>query len=171
MSRTLTPDGLTAILSETTDQVILFALIINHPDLAQPYKLVQNKTDLSVDINGAIDTFTAFAFEVSLPDFREDSVPSSKIKLDNIDQFLINLLRTSNVAPEIEVYVIRKDPLATNAVKELGPMTFTLKTVDWDIRTISGDLTLDYDYLNEACMKYRFTPEIAIGLFNLSYEG
>jgi hypothetical protein len=172
MARTLTPDGLKGVLSRTTEQVYLFALKIDHPDLTSPYYLVQNNVDLDIDLPiEGITTFTAYAFDFTLPSVEEDSLPTSEIKIDNFGDFLIDLLRGTDEAPEFSIFVVRKDPAQVSAVVEIGALNFTLKSVDWNINTITGQLTLDYDYLNEPCMKFAFTPEIAPGLFDYSYEG
>ena len=170
--RTFTQDGLKSLLAETTEQVFLFAMKITHADLASPYFVVQNNVDLDIETpDDGVQTFTAYAFEFSLPAVEEDSLPKAQVNIDNVDDFLIDLLRTTDVAPEFYVYAIRKDPNSPYAVTEMSNLNFTLKSVNWDIQTINGDLTLDYDYLHEPCMKFRFTPEIAVGLFDYSYGG
>jgi len=199
MARTLTTDGLKGVLSRTTNQVYLFALKIEHPDLTSPYYLIQNNVDLDIDLpNEGITTFTAYAFDFTLPSVEEDSLPVSEVKIDNVSDFLIGLLRGTDQAPEFSVYVVRSDPRTEKmisiyedgvfelgvfenpsllisspdpSVVEIGALNFTLKSVDWNINTITGQLTLDYDYLNEPCMKFSFTPEISPGLFDYSYEG
>lgn len=170
--RELTPDGLKGMLASTTSQVYLFALKINHSTLDQPYYIVQNNVDLQIDLpKEGVKTFTAAGFEFIMPYIEEDTLPLAELKLDNVSGFLIELLRTITDAPEFDIYVIRKDHLQNICQTEIGPLKYSLKNVNWNINTISGQLTLDYDYLNETCMKFRFTPEIAIGLFDLSYEG
>lgn len=170
--RTLTVDGLKGVLSATTEQVYLFALKINHDDLEEPIYIVQNTTDLTITMPSEGDkVFTAYSFEFTLPAIEENSLPQAQIKIDNINDFLIPFLRTAEEPPEFDIYIVRKDPDATNAVIEVGPLSFVLKSVIWDVRTIEGTITTNYDYLNEPIMKYRFTPDIAIGLFDYSYKG
>jgi hypothetical protein len=169
--RTLSADGLKGILSHTTDQVYLFAIKISHEDLAEPYYVVQNNIDLTISLpdEGNV-VFSAYAFDFILPKVEEDSLPMAQIKIDNINDFLIPWLRTINTAPIFDIFLVRTSPLETTATIELE-FNFSLKAVKWDIMTIDGELSLDYDYLNEPCMKYRFTPEISVGLFDYSYEG
>ena len=109
MSRSLTVTGLQGILSQTTDSVYLFAMVITHDDLVSPLYLIQNNVDLDVDI-GTVETFTAFPFDLTLPSIEENSLPTAQIRIDNIDRTLVELIRTTTVKPDIALYIVRFSP-------------------------------------------------------------
>lgn len=169
MSRALTTAGLKGILDQTTTSVYLYAMIITHTDLSPDLMVINNSVDLDVDI-GTVETFTAFPFEITLPIIEENSVPTAIMRFDNIDRTLVELIRTSNEKPAVELYLVRFAPGDTEAAVEVGPLSFSLINVKWDAWKIECQLSIEYDYLNEPCMKYRFTPDIAIGLFDLGYQ-
>lgn len=142
MSRTLSNAALQAVFSQETNQVFLVLLEIDHTDLADPIRVVNNHQ--AITSNG--QTYVPYAFEFDPPDEREGVITSAKLIIDNIDRSIVATIRNLETAPTVTVSIVLADSADTI---EAGPLTFLLKNVSYDAETVSGDLIYDeLDNLN-----------------------
>lgn len=161
MSRTISATALQAVLAQQTDVIILTLVEIDHADLASPLRFVNNTENVTLSGN----TYTAAAFDFRMPDDVEDNIPMAQISLDNVDRQIIEAVRPLNTAPDITVYVCLLDEGTMSCSIEIGPLSFKLKSFDYDADVIKGDLGYEENFLNEGYPKYSFNPRTSAGLF------
>lgn len=104
-------------------------------------------------------------FEMVLAPDTEETVPQARIRVDNIDQSLIQMLRSVQEPMEIGLLILRVAPGAAEAAVEVGPSQFHLLAVTLDALVIEGTLGFNVDFLNEPATRDTFTPAVAPGLF------
>lgn len=112
--------------------------------------------------------YLGLPFEVGLPTFEEDQIPTVKCTMVNPGYDTIALLRQIMVKPTLELSVIAirgTNPNEEISV-EVGPLELTVTSIEWDDAQIIFTLSYDYYYLAEPFMVYRFTPEYFPGLFS-----
>ena len=132
-------------------------LTIDHADLAEPIRVVNNTEDVTV---GA-DTYIAFPFEIELPGEAEDQLPKARLRIDNVDRQIVDAVRTVSGTPDVTLeIVLASDPTVT----EMGPFEMQLRSADYDALVVSGDLVVE-DVLNIRYPGDRFTPASHPGLF------
>ena len=79
-----------AYASAPAEQVILHTLGLTHPDWSAPVYLVRDHQDFTARLeDGKEVTFTAAAFDFSIPDVKQTSVPQIEVRLDNVTGHLI----------------------------------------------------------------------------------
>ncbi len=141
---------------ETVD-VWLVLLRLDHDDLAQPILVVNNNED----ITSGSDTYTAFPFDIQLPDDVEDSPPRARLQIDNVSREIAQSIRllTGPMSVLIEV-VLASDP---DVIERSWP-DFILTDVKWDALKVSGDLSLE-NFVNEPYPAGSFTPGAFPGIF------
>lgn len=69
----------------------LILLEIDHPELTQPVRVVNDTTD--VTSNG--DTYIAFPFRCVLPDDFENQLPKARLSIDNVSRDLMFWIETT----------------------------------------------------------------------------
>jgi hypothetical protein len=161
--RTISLAGLQAMLAEQTDYAFIAGAKISHPsysDPALPFYCCANHKDLT--LGGVLHT--AIPFAITLAADVDDHVPVAKIKIDNIERTLVQALRTMTSPPDIELSIWRV-AVDLSAVREIGPLPFTLTAVEFDAVSIDGTLSFSADWLNEAAVADLFSPKVAPGLF------
>ena len=140
-----------------TDQVWLILLTIDHTTLPEPIRVVNNLED--IDSRG--DTYTACPFAISLPNQSEGGVPEARIRLENISQRMIRIIRTVDSELFVTIEIVRAE--APNTVEQSFE-DFALKSVSADATTIEGVLGLS-DTILTAIPIYTFSPSFFPGLF------
>ena len=147
----------TSAFAQDTDEVWLVLITIDHDDLAQPIRVVNNTEDITS--NG--ETFVGFPFDITLPDAREDAPPRARLVIDNVSREIAQAVRTITSAPTVTIEVVRAgDP---DTVEQSWPF-FKLRNVKWDVAQVSGDLTLE-DFTREPYPAGIFSPASFPGLF------
>lgn len=157
MPRTLSTAALKAILAQQTGEAFLVFLRLDHPSLTQPIRVVNDGVDHVVD--GL--TWVGFPFEAAIPSESEDSLPTVKLVIDNVDRSIVQAVRQLTSPPTISIHVALASSPPTI---EAGPYEFTLRNVAYDALTVSGDLRFE-DVLNEPCPGDMMTPTTFPGLF------
>lgn len=145
-----------AFLSHTSE-IFLVLLTIAHDDINPSIRVVNN----TVNITSNDNVFTAFPFEIELPDSREEAAPRARLKIGNVTREVAEALRTIQSAATITIQVIRAaDP--DTIEKTWQP--FTMRNVEWDINVVSADLLLEEIDI-EPVPLHKFTPGFFPGLF------
>lgn len=157
MPRPLSTAALRAMLAQQTGEAFLVFLRIDHADLDEPIRVVSDGVDHVVD--GL--TWTAFPFEIAIPSESEDSVPSVKLSIDNVDRSIVQAVRSLASPPTVTIHVALGSSPSTI---EAGPYEFTLRNVAYDALAVTGDLRFE-DVLNEPCPGDVMSPTTFPGLF------
>lgn len=157
MGRTISEASLRALFAQETDAAFLVLLTIDHDDLAEPVRVVNNKANITSRGN----TYVGLPFLVDLPGSEENKTPEVTLTLDNIEQTIIETLRSIDEGPTIDIEVINADEPDTVLV---GPFPMTLLGIDYDRLTISG--TLGYEkFMREKFPPHSFNPSTTPGIF------
>lgn len=155
MSRALSSTARSALYEQTTDEVWLELVTIDHDDLSSSIRLVGNSEDIVSNGN----TFTACGFPpIPLPSDGNDVV----FVVENVSQTILQAVR-SIVTPltlTLEI-VLASDPDTVEA----GPFEFQSRKFTFNQRTI--EFSLSYEpLLSEPFPAYTYTPIDYPGLFN-----
>jgi len=153
----VTTDLTTSAFAQETDEVWLVLVTIDHADLSQPIRVVNN----TEDVTSGGDTYVAFPFDITLPDAREDAPPRARLVIDNVSREIAEAIRTISSAPSVTLEVIRA---ADPDTIEISWPFFKLRNVKWDVGKVSGDLTLE-DFTSEPYPAGIFSPASFPGLF------
>jgi hypothetical protein len=141
---------------ETTDEVWLALIKIEHPAIAQPIRVVNNTQEITS--NGEL--YLAGAFIISPPD-DSAGVPSCSIEIDNVDRAIVDAARAINTPATVTLSII----LASSPnVIEGGPWSMSLIEVSYDPKKVTGTLAYE-DFLNEQYPSRTFNPARYPGLF------
>lgn len=136
----------------------LVLLEINHADLPQPIRVVNDRED--VTHNGNL--YQRMAFGITLPDDPEQGLPQAKLSLDNIGRELVTWLETAdwNNATTVTItQILRSDPNTVQFTTDMG-----LENIKVTQMKVTGDLTYE-DLLGLPAININYTPQTAVGLF------
>lgn len=128
----------------------LVLLEINHADLAAPIRVVNN----TVDITSGGDVYSAFAFEIRLPDALEDAPPRARLRISNVSREIAQAIRDITSAADVTIEVVRQDDPDTI---EVSWPAMRLTNVRWDFLTVEGDLEFE-DLTREPYPFLSFSP-------------
>ena len=145
-----------AFLPET-DEVYLALLTLSHDDIDPSIRVVNNTQNIVSNSN----TFTAFPFDVTLPDSTGDSPPRFKLVIDNVTREIAQQIRLISSPLTITLQIIRA---ADPDVIEKEWVPFTLRNVKWDFLKMQGDLVVE-NMLTEPYPGGDFSPAFFPGGF------
>jgi hypothetical protein len=157
MPRSLSTTLQSAANAEETSEVFLILLKIDHADLPAPTRLVNNTQDIVS--NG--DTYTAYPFELTLPDSDPERPPEVTVTIDNVAQDLIANLRSVSGPLSIDLSVVLAS--GPDAI-EIGPIALEMTFADWDAGVIRGRLAYP-ELLDEPYPADTFNPALYPGIF------
>ena len=133
MARSLSAAAVASMNAQQTGEVWLVLLTITHADLPSTLRFVNNNEDV---ISGG-QTFTAFPFEIILPNQDPDTPPRASLRIDNVDRQIVTALRTLTSAPTIQFdIVLASQPSTVEATfpgMKLMGATYTAATVSGEI--------------------------------------
>jgi hypothetical protein len=157
LSRPLSLAAKQSLFAQETDVVWLVLLTIEHSDWATPIRIVNNYEDITSRGN----LFLGCPFMVDFPEDSEDRPPQVSLQIDNVDRSIMLELRALESNPTITLELITS---ANYDTVEIGPMEFSVKTVEYDALKITGSLSYE-PVLYESYPSGRFTPGDWPGLF------
>ena len=157
MSRALSQAAKQAVNAQETDEVFLLLLTLDHADLAQPIRVVNN----TENVVSRGDTYVAYPFEIALPDEDPESVARVTLRIDNVDRQIVQSLRAIQAPLSVALEVVMAS--APDTV-EAGPFNMTLVAAEYDALTITGELAFE-DVLNEPFPGASYIPSEYPGLF------
>lgn len=157
MSRSLTSQAKTALFAAQTDEVFIILLTISHDELFQPIRVCSN----AVDTVSRGNIFTAFPFDLVLPDDQENKSPRARLTIDNVDRQIVQAIRRISGAPDVLMEIIRA---ADPDVVEAAFPDFKLTNVTYDSQVVEGDLTIE-DFTAEPYPAGSFSPAVFPALF------
>ncbi len=134
----------------------LALLTIDHDDIDPAIRVVANKVGISS--NG--ETFSAFPFEITLPDNLEDAPPRARLKIDNVSREIAQAIRDISTPADVTIQVVRHDALDT---VEMTWPAMRLTNVRWNALTVEGDLEFE-NLTREPYPAHTFSPAEFPGL-------
>jgi hypothetical protein len=143
--------------ASTSDEPYLILLTITQTDLSAPLRLVDDNANITSNGN----LFTAFPFNMELPDNREGASPRARVSIDGTSREITEAIRTMQTAASISIEVVRASVPDTI---ELTWPSFNLRNVKWDAGRVSGDLVSE-ELEVEPFPIWQFSPANAPGLF------
>lgn len=157
MSRSVTNAFIAACNAPVTDEGLLVLITIDHDDLPDPIRIVNNGAN--VVSNG--ETFLACPVQPTLSDDSDDRPPQAKLVMDNIDRTIVAAVRSIVTPPTVTLQLVKISDLDTI---EAEFTDFQMKEVNYNQLTIEGTLTLE-GLFSENVVGYSFTPGLFPGLF------
>lgn len=157
MSRSLSSQSLAALHAPQTGDAFLVLLTIRHAELPQPIRVTSD----AVDTQSRGDTFTAFPFELSLPDDEDNRAPRARLVIDNIDRTIVRAVRSLTSSPVVLIEIVRA---ASPDTVEAKFEDFRFTDISYDSRAVEGDLTIE-DFTAEPYPAASFSPSLFPGLF------
>lgn len=146
-----------AVVSQNTDQVFLFLLTLNHPELSAPIRVVNNTEDLVS--NG--HNYTAFPFNLVLPQDDGDTLPQVIITLSNVTLEFIDEIRSLTGALDVTLQVVLASSPNYVEMSIEGMKTYT---INYDAQTIQAVCQVE-DVLNMSFPNELYLPSNFPGLF------
>lgn len=125
--------------------------------LFTPIRVVNNT--VSVPASGKL--YIPFPFQVNMPDEREDKASGVQLRIDNVDQQIVDALRQLDTAPTVSLSVVLDSDPDT---AEAGPFLFTLRRASYDAGSVVGELEYE-DVMREPIPGHTFTPSDFPGIF------
>lgn len=155
----VSPAAMQAMMAQTTNEVFLSFMRVEHPSLSAPILLVCNYEPI-VRHDG---TYQPFAFNAPSPAQVEDGkVPQTQITIDNTDLSVQQAMRTLRSPPTVTLFTA----LASSPdVVEEGPYVFQLAGVDCDENQITGTLSYDASVFDQNMPAQIYSPVNSPGLF------
>lgn len=144
------------LVDESTEEVILCMLTVDHASFANPINVVNNGEDI---ISGGT-TFQAFPFELDLPT-DDEGVARTMVTIPNADNAIGTALLALTDPPNMRIRVA----LASNPDQiEMDFDGFELRAVRWNALFMEGEIT-QAQLASEPWPKTRVTPELFPGIF------
>lgn len=155
--RTLTLPAVNSMMAEDTSEVWLTLLTMNHVDLPEPIRVVNNLVNMTSRGN----EYVAFPFEFNLPLDDAESLPSVQIKIDNIELLVMETIRGLSSPPNVVIEVV----LASSPdLVEMAIYDMTMREANYDAQEITADLVIE-DVLNQRWPANTYNPAQFAGLF------
>lgn len=129
MPRIISHDALTAMLAQSTSEVFIELLTIDHPSLDAPIRLCNNGE--AITSNGAY--YTPAPFHAELPADAEDREPKATMTVSNVDQSIVGKVRALQGRPSFTIAVVTQ---SEPDVYEFAPHAFDVLSVRGDAQTL-----------------------------------
>jgi len=134
----------------------LVLLTISHASLADDIRVVNNK--VAITSNGL--EYIAFPLQITLPDSKEDSQPSSKLTISNVSREIGQAIRLISTPPSISIKVVRQE---TPDILEAEFVGMLLSNVRYNMMTVTADIVFE-DLTREEYPYLKFSPSIFKGI-------
>jgi len=154
----MTAAALRACLSQSTDEVFLECLSINHADLSEPIRVVKN-TEI---ITSGGHQYYPFRFDVTLPADAAEKLGELSLTISNVDRRIAEAARMINSAAIASFFVVLAS--SPNTI-EYGPVTMALRNVKVNLMSVVGTLRAGENILYQAYPAHSFVPSIFPGMF------
>lgn len=164
MSRTLSPAAVASLTAETTAEVWLVLLEIDHPDLAAPILVVNDNVDCTSTANssppGTPRVYIGLPFSIELPGESDDDSGIATVAIPNVDREIVNAGRTIVGPASCTITVVLASQPNTIEVSYPG---MEMSDLQWDAGSVRGRLRFE-SIVTEPCSLI-ITPERFPGLF------
>lgn len=161
MARTLTQAIRRQLYKQQSSVVLPILLDIDHASLSAPIRVVNNTEALTYGGN----TYSPYAFRFDPPDETEDAISNARLTIDATDQTLIATIRSLSTSPTITGRAMfYYDESGTVEFEPIATWEFSLRNVQYDVSTISGELVYE-DRLMNQMGPVEMTPQTFPGIF------
>jgi len=136
----------------------LILLEIDHPELTQPVRVVNDMTD--VTSNG--DIYIAFPFRCVLPDDFENQLPKARLSIDNVSRDLMFWIETTGGGQGSTAtfkQIMRSNP---NLIE--WQIQMSLFNVTVNMQEISAELGFE-NLFGKPAVTFKYRPENSPGLW------
>lgn len=103
MSRDISTEARQSLNAAETGDAFLILLTLSHAGMAEPLRV----TNGGEDVTSRGDIFTAYPFELSLPDDDAGQSPEARLVIDNIDRQIVRAVRSLTTAPLVLIEIGR----------------------------------------------------------------
>ena len=146
-----------AVLEQTTEEVFLWLLTIQHQESDTTFRLVNNLDDVVSRGN----TYMAFPFQFVLPEDDGETLPTIQISVDNVSLELIEIIRTYGTG-----ITITSEIIMASAPDNVEYSIDDLSLVDATYNSQSITLTAQIqDLLNQRFPADDYLPRTFPGMF------
>ena len=145
-------------INPTAAQAPLIFATIEHPDLSEPVRIVRDNQDQT----RLGDTYTGFAFNLTLPTQANGQYAIAKMVIDNVGRDLMGLLEESRGASGANFTIVETSRADTDTA--IRSIELELVSVSADRNAITFELGAD-NPLAQPAIRMRFDPSSAPGLF------
>ena len=143
--------ALTPEINQSTTDVAFFALLtFTSANGADVIRVVNNLED----VVSRGETYTAYPFEIVLPEDTDGQTPIAKLTIDNVDQSLVKMIREMLDPPTLKVEIVLSNALD---VVERTVDFLRLSKVQYNASQISGDL-VPFDLLAAPAIDHTYDP-------------
>lgn len=125
-----------AVYAQETDEAALVLLTLDHTELVEPVRVTSD----GVDTTSRGELFVSFPYRLSLPVDDPEAPPQAKLEIDNVDRQIVSALRKISSPINVLIEVILS---STPNVIEAEYDDMQLRNAEYDISTVSGDLTVE----------------------------
>jgi hypothetical protein len=146
-----------AVVSQNTSEVFLFLLTLSHPDLETPIRVVNNTENISSNER----LYTAFPFNLVLPQDDGESLPQVVISLSNVTLEFIDQIRGLTGALDVRLDVVLASSPNTIEMSIDGMKT---SIINYDAQNIQATCQIE-DVLNMSFPSEIYLPSNFPGLF------
>lgn len=160
--RQISLTSLKAMLAESSTLVPVILLKIEHPSAVTSYFCNNNE-----NVTHLGQEYQWYPFKITLPQSsKNDEMIEVQVTIGNIDQSIVAMLRGMQTAPTITITVIYVNSETRESDDaEYGPIELKYKRQDITPKTITGTLSYNEDFLNQAFLTETFNPHTARGMF------
>ncbi len=155
--RTLSPNALASAFAESTGEVWLLLCTIEHPEIEDGALRFVNNME-SVTSRGEL--YIAFPFSVELPGEDAENLGEARLRIDNIDRMIVEVIRTITTPPTVTLEVVLASSPDTVEASFQG---MTLRSVAYDAQSVSG--VLKFEDISGEPMSLQMTPQRFPGMF------
>ena len=154
------------MFAQETDSVFIVLLTLSSDELdddiriaSDPFEMLDIANVYGVESNGLEYIF--IPFEVTLPTDDSSGAVTATLKIDNVEREIVASARTLTKSLNVKIQCVLSSDVD---VVEIEYDNFQLTNLQYDVMTVSGQLTLNYWGL-EPFPSGRFIPSQFPGLF------
>ncbi len=133
MPRIISHDALTAMLAQSTSEVFIELLTVDHESLDEPLRFCNN--GVAIVSNG--NAFYPAAFKAELPADAEDREPKATLTISNVDQTVVAAVRGLSGRPSFTIAVISA---SEPDIYEFAPHAFDVISVQGSAQELKFDM-------------------------------
>jgi len=141
MPRNVSNAARQAINASNTGACFLVLLKLTHPDLTEPFRIVNDHQSIVSDG----ETYLPYNFDFTPPVEEDGTIKNSSLTIDNIDRAIVTMIRSISSAPTVTAKIILSDSPDTI---EAGPWEFQMTNIVYNLQSVTGELIFE-NYLND----------------------
>jgi len=149
-----------AVRASEPEAVAVHALVVEHDDLDEPVRVVDDTADLEMDGHA----YTALRFDARLADDPEDQAPRAQVAIDNVGRLLTQPVH--DTAGGLGATITLMEVLLVPGADPVVEWEQTLEVASSSIDQTSVVLGLGFDpLLGRPAVRPRHDPDVSPGLF------